>query len=169
MRRAVERLAAERADEPAPIDDSETLPRLIQDTHATARNIEAIAGSAAGNQRCPSHGPNDSRGGPERPDGVWPVGARARQRDARDLGGAGGRQRRWRATAALTGVREARVQNRIVAGAIVAGALLWTNAGGVMLRDAPEGWQWPRESGGKVGEAADVGGRSAVDAHGIAG
>ena len=83
--------------------------------------------------------------------------------------GAGGRQRRWRATAALTGVREARVQNRIVAGAIVAGALLWTNAGGVMLRDAPEGWQWPRESGGKVGEAADVGGRSAVDAHGIAG
>jgi hypothetical protein len=141
VRRAVERLAAERGEQPEPVDYTETLGALFQEVRETGQRIDAIAGSAVLNT---SHA-EVLRHVAGAVDQVHRTNQGAVGQSARDLDAA-----TRRITAALAGAREARLQNWIVAGAVVAGTLLWATAGGPVLRAAPEGWQWPEKAAARL-------------------
>lgn len=138
MRRAVERLAAERAEVPQIPDYSETLGRMAKALNATMQNVGVLAKAAEDNVT-PRYVA----------DRIVAAGAHARDEDRRMIASAG--EKMDRATTALHGIggvaRRADEQRRTLwqvgAGACLGGALLWTVIPGVVARALPEKWQVP--------------------------
>lgn len=138
MRRAVERLAAERAEVPQIPDYSETLGRMVKALNATMQNVGVLAKAAEDNV-APRYVA----------DRIVAAGAHARDEDQRMIASAG--EKMDRAAIALHGIggvaRRADEQRRTLwqvgAGACLSGALLWTIVPGVVARVLPERWQVP--------------------------
>lgn len=138
MRRAVERLAAERAEVPQIPDYSETLGRMAKALNATMQNVGVLAKAAEDNV-APRYVA----------DRIVAAGAHARDEDRRMIVSAG--EKMDRATTALHGIggvaRRADEQRRTLwqvgAGACLGGMLLWTVVPGVVARALPERWQVP--------------------------
>ncbi|BCI72961.1 hypothetical protein SPKIRA_37910 (plasmid) [Sphingomonas paucimobilis] len=138
MRRAVERLAAERAEVPQIPDYSETLGRMAKALNATMQNVGVLAKAAEDNV-APRHVA----------DRIVAAGANARDEDRRMIASAG--EKMDRATTALHGIggvaRRADEQRRTLwqvgAGACLGGMLLWTVVPGVVARALPDRWQVP--------------------------
>lgn len=138
MRRAVERLAAERAEVPQIPDYSETLGRMAKALNATMQNVGVLAKAAEDNV-APRYVA----------DRIVAAGAHAREEDRRMIASAG--EKMDRATTALHGIggvaRRADEQRRTLwqvgAGACLGGMLLWTVVPGVVVRALPDRWQVP--------------------------
>ncbi len=138
MRRAVERLAAERAEVPQIPDYSETLGRMAKALNATMQNVGVLAKAAEDNV-APRHVA----------DRIVAAGAHARDEDRRMI--ASVTEKMENATRALHGIggvaRRADEQRRTLwqvgAGACLGGALLWTVVPGVVARALPDRWQVP--------------------------
>ena len=138
MRRAVERLAAERAEVPQIPDYSETLGRMAKALNATMQNVGVLAKAAEDNV-APRYVA----------DRIVAAGAHARDEDRRMIASAG--EKMDRATTALHGIggvaRRADEQRRTLwqvgAGACLGGMLLWTVVPGVVARALPDRWQVP--------------------------
>lgn len=138
LRRAVERLAAERAEVPEIPDYSETLGRMAKALNTTMQNVAVLAKAAEGNV-APRYVA----------DRIVAAGAHARDEDRRMIASAG--EKMEHATRALHGIggvaRRADEQRRTLwqvgAGACLGGALLWTVVPGVVARALPERWQVP--------------------------
>jgi len=138
LRRAVERLAAERAEVPEIPDYSETLGRMAKALNATMQNVGVLAKAAEDNV-APRYVA----------DRIVAAGAHARDEDRRMIATAG--EKIDKATNALHGIggvaRRADEQRRTLwqvgAGACLGGMLLWTVVPGVVARALPERWQVP--------------------------
>lgn len=138
LRRAVERLAAERAEVPEIPDYSETLGRMAKALNATMQNVAVLAKAAEDNV-APRYVA----------DRIVAAGAHARDEDRRMIASAG--EKMEHATRALHGIggvaRRADEQRRTLwqvgAGACLGGALLWTVLPGVVARALPDRWQVP--------------------------
>lgn len=138
LRRAVERLAAERAEVPEIPDYNETLGRMAKALNGTMQNV-AILAKAAEDNVAPRYVA----------DRIVAAGAHARDEDRRMIASAG--EKMDRATNALHGIggvaRRADEQRRTLwqvgAGACLGGALLWTVVPGVVARALPDRWQVP--------------------------
>ncbi len=138
LRRAVERLSAERSEVPDIPDYSETLGKMTKALNATMQNVGVLAKAAEDNV-APRYVA----------DRIVAAGAHAREEDRRMLTTAG--EKIDKATNALHGIggsaRRADEQRRTVwqigAGACLGGALLWTVVPGVVARSLPGKWQVP--------------------------
>lgn len=138
MRRAVERLAAERAEVPEFPDYSETLGKMAKALNATMQNVGVLAKTAEDNV-APRYVA----------DRIVTAGAHARDEDRRMIMTAG--EKMDKATTALHGIsgyaRRADEQRqtlwKVGAGAFVGGALLWTVVPGIVARELPTKWQMP--------------------------
>ncbi|MET3439047.1 DUF6118 family protein [Sphingomonas sp. 1185] len=138
LRRAIERLAAERAEVPEIPDYSETLGRMAKALNGTMQNV-AILAKAAEDNVAPRYVA----------DRIVAAGAHARDEDRRMIATAG--EKMDRATTALHGIggvaRRADEQRRTLwqvgAGACLGGMLLWTVVPGVVARALPDRWQVP--------------------------
>jgi hypothetical protein len=138
LRRAVERLAAERAEKPEIPDYSETLGRMAKALNATMQNVTVLAKAAEDNV-APRYVA----------DRIVAAGAHARDEDRRMIATAG--ERMDKATTALHGIggtaRRADEQRRtlwqVAAGAFLGGVLLWTVMPGIVARELPANWQVP--------------------------
>jgi len=138
LRRAVERLAAERAEVPEIPDYSETLGKMAKALNATMQNVTVLAKAAEDNV-APRYVA----------DRIVGAGAHARDEDRRMITTAG--EKMDKATTALHGIagsaRRADEQRRtlwqVVAGAFLGGALLWTVVPGIVARELPVKWQVP--------------------------
>lgn len=138
LRRAIERLAAERAEVPAPKDYDETLGRIAQAINRLAERMDTLA---------------DRPGIKITPEGIArqiaTAGGTTRADDQRTIAEARGALER--ATAQLAGVvasaRRGDEQNRWLAWSAIGGAalgmVLWAAFAGVVARAAPERWLWP--------------------------
>ena len=138
LRRAIERLAAERAEVPAPKDYDETLGRIAQAINKLAERMEVLA---------------DRPGIKITPEGIArqiaTAGGTSRADDQRTIAEARGALER--ATAQLAGVvasaRRGDEQNRWLAWSAIGGAalgmVLWAVFAGVVARAVPESWLWP--------------------------
>ena len=138
LRRAVERLAAERAEVPAPKDYDETLGRIAQAINKLAERMDALA---------------DRPGVKITPEGIArqiaTAGGTTRAEDQRTIAEARGALER--ATAQLAGVvaaaRRSNEQNRGLAwaaiGGMVAGAVFYAALAGPIARAMPDSWLWP--------------------------
>ena len=141
LRRAVERLAAERAEVPAPKDYDETLGRIAKAINKLAERMDMLAGRP---------------GISITPDGiarqVSAAGATVRAEDARTIAEA--RAALEKATTRLDGVAasarsradQMRWLRYSAIGGVVAGAVLWAVAGGAILRATPDAWAWPESA-----------------------
>jgi hypothetical protein len=140
MRRAVERLAAERAEMPAIPDYSETLGRMAKALNATMQNVGVLAKAAEDNV-APRYVA----------DRIVAAGAHARDEDRRLIVTAGDAMNR--ASRELQGVtgsalEDAQQRRRVVwtgIGGIVVGMILWAVLAGTVARSMPAGWQWPEK------------------------
>ena len=140
MRRAVERLAAERAEVPTIPDYSETLGRMAKALNATMQNVGVLAKAAEDNV-APRYVA----------DRIVAAGAHARDEDRRMIASAG--EKMERATTALHGIgggaRRADKQRRMLwqvgAAAFLGGVLLWALLAGGIARALPASWQWPEK------------------------
>lgn len=140
LRRAVERLAAERAEVPEIPDYSETLGRMAKALNGTMQNVAVLAKAAEDNV-APRYVA----------DRIVAAGAHARDEDRRIIASAG--EKMERATNALHGIggvaRRADEQRRTLwqvgAGAFLGGALSWAMLAGGIARAMPESWQWPEK------------------------
>jgi len=138
MRRAVERLAAERAEVPEIPDYSETLGGMAKALNITMQNVAVLA-KAAENNVAPRYVA----------DQIVAAGAHVRDQDRRMIVSAG--EKMEKAAHTLHGIggvaRRADEQRRTLwqvgAGACLGGALLWTVVPGVIARALPERWQVP--------------------------
>ena len=136
LRRAVERLSAERAEVPEIPDYSETLGKMAKALNATMQNVGVLAKAAEDNV-APRYVA----------DRIVAVGAHARDEDRRMIATAG--EKIDKATNALHGIggaaRRADEQRRTLwqvgAGACLGGALLWTVVPGIIARELPTKWQ----------------------------
>ena len=154
LRRAIERLTAERAEVPAPKDYDETLGRIAQAINKLAERMDALA---------------DRPGIKITPEGIArqiaTAGGTSRADDRRTIAEA--REALERATAQLAGVvasaRRGDEQNRWLAwsaiGGAIVGIVLWALFGGMIARATPDSWQWPesmatRALGGTTWEGA---------------
>lgn len=138
MRRAVERLAAERMELPEPPDYSETLGVISKNLTATAQRVDALMNSPALRLT---------------PDAlarqISSAGSEARNADQRALATA--RQAfddmTFRLGGYLTSARDAHVQDRwlyaVGAGGLIVGMLIWAGFAGIVARSVPASWQWP--------------------------
>jgi hypothetical protein len=138
LRRAVERLAAERTELPQPKDYDETLGRLAQAISKLSERMNVLA---------------ERPGITITPEGiarqVAAAGSTARAEDQRTIAAAG--KSLDDATRALHGyivsARRSDEQNRWLAwttiGATAFGMLLWAAFAGAVARAVPEGWLWP--------------------------
>jgi hypothetical protein len=138
MRRAVERLAAERAEVPEIPDYSKTLGEMAKALNATMQNVGVLAKAAEDNV-APRYVA----------DRIVAAGGHARDEDRRMIASAGdrmqkaadnlqgtvasaryaGEQRRWLTWTAISG--------------IVAGMILWAAFAGIIARAMPASWLWP--------------------------
>lgn len=138
LRRAVERLAAERAEVPEIPNYSETLGKMAKALNATMQNVSVLAKAAEDNV-APRYVA----------DRIIAAGTHARDEDRRMIVTAG--EKMDKATTALHGirgvVRRANEQRRTLwqvgAGACLGGALLWMVVPGVVARALPAKWQIP--------------------------
>ena len=138
LRRAVERLSAERAELPEIPDYSETLGKMAKALNSTMQNVGVLAKAAEDNV-APRYVA----------DRIVAAGAHARDEDRRMIATAG--EKIDKATDALHGIggvaRRADEQQRILwhigAGGCLGGALLWAVVPGVVARTLPAKWQAP--------------------------
>ena len=138
LRRAIERLAAERAEVSEQPDYSETLGRLTKATVAAAQRLDVLA-KAAEDGVAPRYVA----------DRIAAAGSGARVEDQRMIATA--RQGLEDATRALHGyvvsARRGDEQNRWLAwsaiGGVVLGMFLWAALAGAVARAVPESWLWP--------------------------
>lgn len=138
LRRAIERLAAERAEVPAPKDYDETLGRIAQAINKLAERMDALA---------------ERPGIKITPEGIArqiaTAGSVTRADDQRTIAEARGALERT--TAQLAGVvasaRRGDEQNRWLAwtaiGGVVAGAVFYAALAGPIARAMPDSWLWP--------------------------
>lgn len=138
LRRAIERLAAERAEVPAPKDYDETLGRIAQAINKLAERMDVLA---------------DRPGIKITPEGIArqiaTAGGSTRTEDQRTIAEARGALDK--AAAQLAGIvasaRRSDQQNRWLAWSAIGGAalgmVLWAVLAGVVARAAPERWLWP--------------------------
>jgi hypothetical protein len=140
LRRAIERLAAERAEVPELPDYSETLGRITKGLNAALHRIDVLA-KAAEDGVAPRYVA----------DRIVAAGANARADDQRTIATA--RQGLEDATRALHGfvvsARRGDEQNRWLAfvaiGGLLLGMVLWAVLAGVVARAAPASWLWPEK------------------------
>lgn len=154
LRRAIERLTAERAEVPAPKDYDETLGRIAQAINKLAERMDVLA---------------DRPGIKITPEGIArqivTAGGTTRADDQRTIAEARGALER--ATAQLASVvasaRHGDEQNRWLAfagiGGAIVGIVLWALFGGMIARATPDSWRWPesmatRALGGTTWEGA---------------
>jgi len=138
LRRAVERLSAERAEVPDIPDYSETLGKMAKALNATMQNVGVLAKAAEDNV-APRYVA----------DRIVAAGGHARDEDRRMIATAG--EKLDKAATALHGIggyaRRANEQRRTLwkvgAGACLGGALLCTLVPGVVARELPRKWQVP--------------------------
>lgn len=140
LRRAIERLAAERAEVPVPKDYDETLGRIAQAINKLAERMDVLA---------------DRPGIKITPEGIArqiaTAGSATRADDQRTIAEARGALERT--TAQLAGVvasaRRGDEQNRWLAwtaiGGVALGMLLWAVFAGMVARAVPASWQWPEK------------------------
>lgn len=140
LRRAVERMAVERAELPEQPDYSETLAGMVQKIDATLQRADALV-AAARDGATPRHVV----------DRIVAAGGDARAEDRRTIATAAAELKD--ATRVLQGVtasaRRGDEQNRwlmwTAIGGIVAGMVLWAAFAGVVVRAVPASWQWPEK------------------------
>jgi hypothetical protein len=140
LRRAVERMAVERAEVPEQPDYSETLAGMVQKIDATLQRADALV-AAARDGATPRHVV----------DRIVAAGADARGEDRRTIATAAAELKD--ATRVLQGVtasaRRGDEQNRwlmwTAIGGIVAGMVLWAAFAGFVARGVPASWQWPEK------------------------
>lgn len=138
LRRAVERLAAERAELPQPKDYDETLGRIAKAINKLAERMDVLA---------------ERPGISITPEGIArqiaAAGSTIRAEDQRMIASAG--KSLEDATRALHGyvvsARRGHEQNRwlvwMAIGGVVLGMILWAAFAGAVARAVPEGWLWP--------------------------
>lgn len=140
LRRAVERMAIERAGLPEQPDYSETLAGLLQTINATFQRADALV-VAAKEGATPRHVV----------DRIVAASGDARAEDRRTIATAAAELKD--ATRALQGVvasaRRGDEQNRwlmwTAIGGVVLGMILWAAFAGVVARAVPASWQWPEK------------------------
>lgn len=140
LRRAVERMAVERAELPEQPDYSETLAGMVQKIDATLQRADALV-AAARDGATPRHVV----------DRIVAAGGDARAEDRRTIATAAAELKD--ATRVLQGVavsaRRADEQNRwlmrTAIGGTVAGMILWAALGGMIVRATPDSWRWPEK------------------------
>lgn len=137
LRRAVERLAAERADKEV-VDYSETLARMSNNLTATAQRVDTLAKNS-GQGIVPSQIANQ----------IVMTASDARRNDQQIIAEA--RAGLDQATRQITGMvvsaRRGDEQNRwlagTAAGGLIIGMALWAALAGPIARAVPESWLWP--------------------------
>jgi hypothetical protein len=140
LRRAVERMAVERAELPEQPDYSETLAGMVQKIDATLQRADALV-VAARDGATPRHVV----------DRIVAAGADVRAEDRRMIATAASELKD--ATRVLQGVaasaRRGDEQNRwlmwTAIGGMVLGMILWAACAGVIARAVPARWQWPEK------------------------
>ena len=140
LRRAVERMAVERAELPEQPDYSETLAGMVQKIDATLQRADALV-VAARDGATPRHVV----------DRIVAAGGDARAEDRRMIATAATELKD--ATRVLQGVvasaRRGQEQNRWLMwsaiGGIVVGMILWAAFASVVARAVPANWQWPEK------------------------
>jgi flagellar hook-basal body complex protein FliE len=138
LRRAVERMAVERAELPEQPDYSETLAGMVQKIDATLQRADALV-AAARDGASPRHVV----------DRIVAASGDARAEDRRTIATAAAELKD--AVRVLQGVaasaRRGDEQNRwlmwTAIGGVVLGMVLWTAFAGVVARAVPASWQWP--------------------------
>lgn len=138
MRRAVERLAAERAEVPEIPDYSETLGKMAKALNATMKDVGVLSKATEDNV-APRYVA----------DRIVAAGGHARDEDRRMIATVS--EKMDKATTALHGIgsyaRRANEQRRALwqvgAGALLGGALLWAVMPGIVARELPKKWQVP--------------------------
>lgn len=139
LRRAVERMAVERAEVPEQPDYSETLAGMVQKIDATLQRADALV--AARDGASPRHVV----------DRIVAAGADARAEDRRTIATAAAELKD--ATRMLQGVtasaRRGDEQNLWLMwsaiGGVVLGMVLWAAFAGIVARAVPASWQWPEK------------------------
>ena len=155
LRRAVERMAVERAELPEQPDYSETLAGMVQKIDATLQRADALV-AAARDGATPRHVV----------DRIVAAGGDARAEDRRTIATAAAELKD--ATRMLQGVtasaRRGDEQNRwlmwTAIGGVVLGMVLWAVFAGVVARAVPASWQWPGEDSGADARRDEVGRRA---------
>ena len=140
LRRAVERMAVERAELPEQPDYSETLAGMVQKIDATLQRADALV-AAAKDGASPRHVV----------DRIVAAGGDARAEDRRTIATAAAELKD--AIRVLQGVtasaRRGDEQNRwlmwTAIGGVVLGMVLWAAFAGVVARAVPASWQWPEK------------------------
>ncbi len=140
LRRAVERMAVERAELPEQPDYSETLAGMVQKIDATLQRADALV-AAARDGATPRHVV----------DRIVAAGGDARAEDRRTIATAAAELKD--ATRVLQGVtasaRRGDEQNRwlmwTAIGGVVLGMILWAAFAGVVARAVPASWHWPEK------------------------
>ena len=140
LRRAVERIAVERAELPEQPDYSETLAGMVQKIDATLQRADALV-AAARDGATPRHVV----------DRIVAAGGDARAEDRRTIATAAAELKD--ATRMLQGVtasaRRGDEQNRwlmwTAIGGVALGMILWAAFAGVVARAVPASWQWPEK------------------------
>lgn len=138
LRRAVERMAVERAEIPEQPDYSETLAGMVQKIDATLQRADALVAAA-----------RDGATPRLVVDRIVAAGADARAEDRRTIAIAAVELKD--ATRMLQGVavsaRRGDEQNRwlmwTAIGGVVLGTVLWAAFAGTVARAVPASWQWP--------------------------
>ena len=138
LRRAIERLTAERGEVAEPVDYSETLGRMSNNITAIAQRVDALTKGSA-QAMTPDHIAGR----------IVAASSDVRRNDQQIIAEA--RSGLDQATRQLAGMvvsaRRGDEQNRwlagIGAGALIVGMGLWAVLAGPIARAVPEGWQWP--------------------------
>ena len=138
LRRAFERLAAERAEQPEAVDYSETLGVIARDLSAIARRVDAM-----------SHSPALALTPEEITRQIGAASSAARREDQRvlvatrqmleEMVAKVGRQLHFHAEAH----EQRRRVRRTGLACLMAGMAVWATLDGVVARAAPESWHWP--------------------------
>ncbi len=145
LRRAIEGLAAERANVPEPPDYSETLGQIVKAATATAARVDVLARAA-----------EDAVAPRYVADRIVAAGATARAEDQRALAtarkGFEDAAREMQGYVALA--RQGREQNRWITWTaivgVVVGAVLWAVFGGALVRATPDSWRWPERAAART-------------------
>lgn len=138
LRRAIERLTAERAELPEQPDYSETLGLISNNLTATAQRVDALTKNAA-QSMTPAH----------IADRIVAAGSEARRSDQQIIAEArsGLDQATRQLGSVVVSARRGDEQNRWLAGAgiggVIVGMALWVAFAGPIARAMPEGWLWP--------------------------
>lgn len=140
MRRAVERLTAERMEVPEPPDYSETLGVIANNITATAQRVDMLVKSPMLAMT------------PEQLAGrITAVASTARQEDRQTIATARTsledvtRQLHSYVVSARRGDEQNRWLMWTAIGGVVIGIILWTVFAGVVARAMPASWQWPEK------------------------